>query len=158
MSNNVKFTSLYSRHVALGAKLAPFAGYSMPIQYSGIIQEHLAVRNAAGLFDVSHMGEFFVEGAGAEAFLHYLTLNDVAALKPGQAQYSALCNESGLLLDDLIVYRFAPDRFMVVVNAANIDKDFRWFSDHCPENVTLGNKSAEISLIAFQGPRSREIL
>ncbi|NOZ74274.1 MAG: glycine cleavage system aminomethyltransferase GcvT, partial [FCB group bacterium] len=126
--------------------------------YSGIIQEHLAVRNYGGLFDVSHMGEFYVTGEGAETFLQFLTLNDVTTLQPGDAQYSAMCNSSGGILDDLIIYRYGPDRFMVVVNAANIDKDFQWFFQHCPGDVSLENRSSDISLIAFQGPLSREIL
>ncbi len=158
MSNELKHTSLYDRHVSLGAKLVPFAGYAMPIQYSGIIKEHLAVRESAGLFDVSHMGEFVVEGPEAESFLQYLTLNDVSGLDTGKAHYSAMCNENGFLLDDLIIYRYGPERFMVVVNAANMDKDYEWFSSHCPDGVALSNQSDAISLIAFQGPLSREIL
>ncbi|RMF09625.1 MAG: glycine cleavage system aminomethyltransferase GcvT [Candidatus Neomarinimicrobiota bacterium] len=159
MNSDLKTTSLIDRHRELGAKLVPFAGYLMPIQYSSIIREHQAVRSAAGLFDVSHMGEFFVTGPEAENYLQYLTINDVSALAPGQAQYSAICNDAGRLLDDLIVYRLGDQEFMVVVNAANIAKDYQWFESHLPEQgVTLENRSDAISLIAFQGPRSRSIL
>ncbi len=158
MNSELKKTALYSRHEALGAKLAPFAGYLMPIQYSGIMNEHLAVRKAGGLFDVSHMGEFLVEGSEAETFLEKITINDVSVMESGAAQYSAICNEQGFLLDDLIIYRYAPDKFMVVVNAANIEKDYAWFESHCPTDVSLSNCSDEFTLIAFQGPLSREIL
>ena len=111
----MKQTPLHNKHVALGAKLVDFAGYEMPIQYSGIIQEHLAVRSSAGLFDVSHMGEFILSGEGAEEFLDYLTVNDVGSIQPWQAQYSAMCYEDGGIIDDLLIYRY-PDHFMLVVN------------------------------------------
>ncbi|MFH1853534.1 MAG: glycine cleavage system aminomethyltransferase GcvT [Candidatus Neomarinimicrobiota bacterium] len=153
----MKKTALHDRHVKLNAKIVPFAGYEMPVQYQGIIQEHLAVRTAAGLFDVSHMGEFIVTGRGAEDFLQRMTVNDVAALRVGQAQYSAMCYDDGGIVDDLLIYRYA-DHFMLVVNASNLDKDFKWLQSHLPAGVTLENRSDEISLIALQGPQSRSIL
>jgi aminomethyltransferase len=150
-------TPLYDRHIALGAKMADFAGYLMPIQYSGIMQEHRAVRTTAGLFDVSHMGEFIVSEAGGEAFLNRVTINDVRQIQPWQAQYSAMCNEEGGIIDDLIIYRF-PESFLLVVNAANIEKDFQWLKSHKPPGVTLRNDSDRFALIALQGPSSRAIL
>ncbi len=150
-------TALYDRHVALNAKMVPFAGYEMPVQYSGIVNEHQAVRNKAGLFDVSHMGEFIVSGETAEDFLNLVTVNDVGVIKPGQAQYSAMCYEDGGIIDDLLIYRF-DDHFMVVVNASNIEKDYQWLSEHLIAGTNLNDRSSEISLIALQGPRSRSIL
>jgi len=137
--------------------MVPFAGFLMPIQYQGIIQEHINVRTKAGLFDVSHMGEFIVEGPEAKAFLQYMTINDLNHLQPGQAQYSAFCNEQGGIIDDLLIYQF-PDYYMIVVNAANIEKDYHWLQSHLPDGVTLKNESDKISLIALQGPASRDIL
>src|SRR5689334_3629166 len=119
-------TPLYTVHRESGAKMVPFGGWEMPVEYSGLISEHQAVRKAAGLFDVSHMGEFDVEGPGALGFLQRVTSNDVARLADGQAQYSSLPTEAGTPVDDIIVYRRGPERFLVVVNAANIEKDFRW--------------------------------
>ncbi len=150
-------TALYDRHVSLNARLVPFAGYEMPVQYSGIVQEHQAVRTAAGLFDVSHMGEFFVSGERAGKFLNLVSVNDVAALQAGQAQYTAMCHEDGGIVDDMLIYKY-DDHYMVVVNASNIDKDFQWMQQHLLPGVALGNRSAAISLIAFQGPKSRALL
>ena len=116
-------TPLYDKHVALGGKLVPFAGWEMPIQYAGIIGEHRAVRGAAGLFDLSHMGEFFFEGPGAQTALDRLISSDIAGLDVGHARYGLLTNERGTIVDDVIVYRIAPQRLMVVVNASNIEKD-----------------------------------
>lgn len=157
--NELKRTPLYEEHVAAGAKLVPFAGFEMPIQYrAGITAEHNAVRNSAGLFDVSHMGEFEVVGPGALDLVQYVTTNDASTLEVGQAQYSTLPNEEGKLLDDLIVYRF-PDRYMLVVNAANRTKDFDWISRFAARfDATLTDRSDETALIALQGPRSAEIL
>jgi len=139
--------------------MVPFAGFAMPVQYpTGIRAEHAAVRTAAGLFDVSHMGEFTVRGPQAEDLVQYLTVNDVSRAAVGQAQYSALCNERGTVLDDLLVYRF-PDRFMLVVNAGNREKDWRWVTQHAAGyDVELGDDSDRIALIALQGPASRRIL
>lgn len=153
----MKRTALYDQHVALNAKLVPFAGYIMPVQYSGIVREHLTVRSAAGLFDVSHMGEFIVSGPKAEKYLQYITINDVTALQQGQAQYSAMCYDNGGIVDDLLIYRFA-DYFMVVVNASNLDNDYQWMKKHLIDGVLLENHSEQISLIAIQGPQARTIL
>ena len=153
----MKRTPLYTKHVELGAKLVDFAGYQMPIQYTGIIQEHNAVRHSAGLFDVSHMGEFIITGDGAEVFLDYITINDVVSVQPWQAQYSAMCYEDGGIIDDLLIYRY-PDHFMLVVNASNREKDLDWFMAHKPENVDILDISDQTGLIAFQGPKSRSIL
>lgn len=153
----MKKTSLYEKHVELNAKIVPFAGFEMPLQYEGVIKEHLAVRSTAGVFDVSHMGEFIVRGKNSEKFLNYVTINDVSKIEIGQAQYSAMCYDDGGIVDDLLIYRYS-DYYMLVVNAANIEKDFNWLNEHLFDEVTLENHSAEISLIAVQGPKSREIL
>ncbi len=152
-----KKTCLYDQHVARGGKLVSFAGYLMPVYYQGIVPEHLAVRNQAGLFDVSHMGEFVVEGPGATAFLEEMTVSRVNALHPGQAQYTAMCYPDGGIVDDLILYRYAH-KCMLVVNAANIQKDFTWLQEHLPADVELSDRSEAISLVAIQGPISRELL
>jgi aminomethyltransferase len=151
-------TPLNAVHRASGAKMVPFGGWDMPVEYSGLISEHMAVRKAAGLFDVSHMGEFEVEGPGALAFLQRVTANNVAKLVDGQAQYSALPMPSGALVDDVIVYRRAADRYLLVVNAGNIEKDFRWLEEQGPQDVTLRNSSDAYALLALQGPRAQEIL
>ena len=129
----VKHTPLHDRHVALGARMVPFAGWEMPVEYSGIVDEHMAVRTRAGLFDVSHMGEIEVAGRDAAAALQRITSNDVEKLKVGQAHYSGLLTPEGTFVDDLLVYRLAPDHFLLVVNASNAVKDFRWISDHLKE-------------------------
>jgi aminomethyltransferase len=138
--------------------MVPFGGWDMPVEYSGLISEHMAVRTAAGLFDVSHMGEFEVEGEGALAFLQRVTANDVGKLSVGQGQYSALPLSSGAPVDDVIVYRRAPERFLVVVNAANRDKDWRWLQDQASSACVLTDRSDEYALLALQGPRAQEIL
>ena len=153
----MKQTPLYTKHVELGAKLVDFAGYQMPIQYTGIIQEHNAVRHSAGLFDVSHMGEFIITGDEAEVFLDYITINDVVSIQPWQAQYSAMCYEDGGIIDDLLIYRY-PDHFMLVVNASNREKDLDWFMAHKLDNVDILDISDQTGLIALQGPKSRSIL
>jgi len=152
-----KKTSLYDIHVNAGAKMAPFGGYEMPIQYSGIVEEHMSVRKSVGVFDVSHMGEFEVTGEGALEFLQLMTLNDVSKLELGQAQYSGLCYEDGGMLDDLLVYRF-PEKYMIVVNASNIEKDFEWLDSHKPIDVKLKNVSEETALIAVQGKNSKKVI
>jgi aminomethyltransferase len=150
-------TPFYDKHVALGAKIVPFAGFLMPIQYSGIMDEHLAVRNAVGVFDVTHMGEFIVTGSAAEKFLNKITVNDVSALEIGQVQYSAMCYPDGGIVDDLLVYRFA-DHYMMVVNASNIEKDFDWAQQNLIEGVNLKNISGDTALLAIQGPKSCDVL
>lgn len=129
----------------------------MPLQYTGIVEEHLAVRSSAGVFDVSHMGEFILSGNGSENFLNSITVNNVNSLKPGQAQYSLMCYENGGIGDDLLIYRF-HDSFMMVVNAGNIEKDFTWIESHLAGDTILTDVSGETGLIAVQGPKSREIL
>jgi aminomethyltransferase len=152
-------TPLYAEHVALNAKIVPFAGYEMPVQYpAGITAEHQAVRTAAGLFDVSHMGEFEVRGERALDFVQYITTNDASKVEVGQAQYSTFCNEEGKLLDDLLVYRF-PEHYMLVVNGANHDKDWAWVSRFADQfGVELRDRTDDIALLALQGPRAQEIL
>lgn len=152
-------TALYDKHVALGAKIVPFAGFQMPVQYSGVTEEHLAVREKAGLFDVSHMGQFFVEGPNALALLQQVTSNNVANLTDGQAQYSCLPNETGGIVDDLIVYRMNAEKYFLVVNASNIEKDFAHISKYNEKiGADLTNVSAEMSLLAIQGPQATEAL
>jgi len=152
-----KRTSLYDIHVNAGAKIVPFAGYEMPVQYSGIIDEHMAVRNSVGVFDISHMGEFEVMGEGALEFLQLMTLNDVSKLELGQAQYSGLCYEDGGMIDDLLVYRL-PEKYMLVVNASNIEKDFDWLDSHKPSEVELINRSDQTALIAVQGKNAEKVI
>lgn len=151
-------TVFYSKHVEAGAKIIDFGGFEMPVQYAGIKQEHHAVRNNAGLFDVSHMGEFFLEGTGALSLIQKITINDASKLKPGKAQYTAMCYEDGGIVDDLIVYMLAEDRYMLVVNAANIHKDRVWIEQNNDTKTTLKNHSASIALLALQGPESLNIL
>jgi len=138
--------------------MVPFAGWEMPVQYSGVMDEHRAVRAAAGLFDVSHMGEVKVTGAGAEAFLQYLTPNDVAGLRDGRIHYSALLTEEGTYIDDLLVYRVTSDEFLLVVNAANLEADFAWIASHAPDDVTVENVTDSYALLALQGPAAEAIL
>jgi aminomethyltransferase len=157
-ATGMRKTPLNAVHRASGAKMVPFGGWDMPVEYSGLISEHMAVRKAAGLFDVSHMGEFEVEGPGALAFLQRVTANNVAKLVDGQAQYSALPMPNGALVDDVIVYRRTADRYLLVVNAGNIEKDFRWLEEQGPQDVTLRNSSDAYALLALQGPRAQEIL
>ncbi len=148
----IKKTPFYDRHVAFHAKIVEFAGFEMPVSYEGINAEHLHVRQALGVFDVSHMGEFFVEGPGAQAFLQTMTVNDVEALRDGQAQYSAMCYDDAGIVDDLIVYRFDASKYMLVVNAANLEKDFFWLQQHLNGDVTLTDRSDDLALLAVQGP------
>lgn len=152
-------TPLHDEHLRLSAKMVPFAGYEMPVQYpAGITAEHNAVRTAAGLFDVSHMGEFEVRGERALDFVQHVTTNDVSKLEVGQAQYSTLPNHEGRLLDDLLVYRF-PDHYMLVVNGSNRQKDFDWISQFTAQfGVHLIDRTDEIALLALQGPKAEEIL
>ncbi len=156
MSN---ITPLFDRHRGLGARMVEFAGFHMPIQYEGIQKEHMAVRRNVGLFDVSHMGEFVVEGPGAAAFLNYVLANDVMRLRPGKAQYSYIPNPQGGVKDDLIVYQLASNRYMLVVNAANVKKDWEWLVRHIQDfDVHLTDISEDTALLAFQGPRASEVL
>ncbi|MBN1212829.1 MAG: glycine cleavage system aminomethyltransferase GcvT [candidate division Zixibacteria bacterium] len=159
MSNKaiVKRTPFCEYHEAAGAKMVAFAGYYMPIQYKGITEEHLAVRKNVGMFDLSHMGEFEVTGNDALAFLQKTTTNNVAVLKSGEIQYNCMTYDNGGIVDDLLVYRM-EDRFFLVVNAANIDKDFAWLSSHLEGDAVLENHSDDFGLLAIQGPNAEKVL
>ena len=155
----MKKTALFDKHVSLGAKMVPFAGFDMPVQYSGVTEEHFAVREKVGLFDVSHMGQFFVEGPKALDLLQFVTTNNVAVLEDGKAQYSCLPNENGGIVDDLIIYRMNAEKYFVVVNASNIDKDWDHISKYNQEiGATMTNASDEMSLLAIQGPKAVKTL
>lgn len=154
----MKETVLKAIHEKLGAKMVPFAGFLLPLQYSGLTDEHLTVRKAAGVFDVSHMGEFMVEGAGSLEFLQKVTSNDVAKLVPGKVQYSCLPNDKGGIVDDLLVYMHSPEKFMLVVNASNIEKDLNWIKNFAPPSVAIRDVSDTISLLAVQGPKAVNLL
>lgn len=152
-------TALYNKHVSLGAKIVPFAGFEMPVQYSGVTEEHFAVREKVGIFDVSHMGQFFVEGASAKDLLQYVTSNNVENLENGKAQYSCLPNGNGGIVDDLIVYKIEDEKYFVVVNASNIEKDWNHISSFNEKfGAKMSNVSDETSLIAIQGPKATETL
>ena len=162
----LKRTCLYDRHVALGAKMSPFAGFIMPIQYTSITREHLAVREAAGMFDVSHMGEVFVNGPEAEAFVNYVFTNEIRGFSPGKVLYGMMCYPDGGVVDDLLVYReWTPDSFLLVVNAANIDKDYGWLLERLALNPATGkpfdckvvNESDSWAQIALQGPGAEKV-
>ena len=151
-------TPLHALHKEQGARMVDFAGWDMPVSFAGIVEEHLTVRERAGLFDVSHMGEFLIEGKDAEALLQRLTPNNVSRLADGQAQYSALTTETGCFVDDVLVYRRGEQRYLMVVNAANIEKDFEWIESRAEGDLELTNASDDYALLALQGPRSAEIL
>ena len=151
-------TPLYDRHVDLGARLVPFAGWEMPVQYEGVIPEHLAVRRDCGVFDVSHMGELEVEGPGAREFLQSLLSNDLDRIAPGKAQYTLLTNDDGGIVDDLIVYERDPERFLLIVNASNREADFQWLHERETAGATVRDVSDDYALLAVQGPRSIERL
>lgn len=155
---SVRKTPLNALHREAGAKMVLFGGWDMPVEYAGLISEHLAVRQAAGLFDVSHMGQLEVSGPGALAFLQRTTSNDVAKLSDGQGQYTALLLPNGAPVDDVVLYRFGPERFLMVVNAGNVEKDFEWLRGQGPDGALLKNRSDEFALLALQGPRAQEIL
>lgn len=155
----MKNTPFTDKHIALGAKMADFAGYNMPISYSGINDEHAAVRNNAGVFDVSHMGEFMLKGPGALELIQRLTSNDASKLTNGKAQYSCLPNENGGIVDDLLVYCIEENNvYMLVVNAGNINKDWKWISDRNTNNVEMHNISDKTGLLAVQGPNATKII
>ena len=154
----MKTTPFTETHIALGAKMHEFAGYNMPIEYSGIIDEHLTVCNAVGVFDVSHMGEFWVKGPNALKFLQQVTSNNVATLSVGKAQYSCFPNEQGGIVDDFIVYRYEDEKYLLVVNAANIEKDWNWCVSHNQVGAELENSSDRMAQLAIQGPKATEVL
>ncbi|MCX7986006.1 MAG: glycine cleavage system aminomethyltransferase GcvT [Bacteroidales bacterium] len=154
----LKFTPFAERHIAMGAKMVPFAGFYMPVEYSGITDEHLTVRQCAGVFDVSHMGEIWVEGKHALDFLQYVTTNDVSKLYDGKVQYSCFPNGKGGIVDDILVYRFSGDRYLLVVNASNIDKDWNWLLQQNSFGVELNNVSDSFAQLAIQGPLAVNVL
>jgi aminomethyltransferase len=154
----LKRTPLHARHVELGARMVPFAGWDMPVQYEGVIPEHRAVRTDCGVFDVSHMGQLHVDGPTAGAFLQEMLSNDIDRAGNGQAEYTLLTNESGGIVDDLIVYRFAPGQYLLVVNAGNREAAYTWLKEREPRGTEVRDASDEYALVAVQGPRSIERL
>lgn len=154
----MKKTPFTDVHIALGAKMHEFAGYSMPIEYTGIIDEHLTVCNGVGVFDVSHMGEFWVKGPKALEFIQNITSNDASVLTVGKAQYTCFPNEEGGIVDDLLVYYYEPEKYMLVVNASNIEKDWAWCVSHNPMGAELENASDHIGQLAIQGPKAIDVL
>ena len=154
----MKTTALTQKHIDLGAKMVPFAGYNMPVQYLGVTVEHLNVRDKVGVFDVSHMGEFFVEGPHALDLIQRVSSNDVSALVDGQVQYSCMPNLEGGIVDDLLIYRFNAEKYMLVVNASNIEKDWNWISQFNTNKAIISNLSDDYSLLAVQGPMASQAL
>ncbi|MBP7809235.1 MAG: glycine cleavage system aminomethyltransferase GcvT [Bacteroidia bacterium] len=150
----MKNTALTNKHISLGAKMVPFAGYNMPVSYSGLNDEHLAVRNSVGVFDVSHMGEFKIKGPGALDLIQRVTSNDASKLTDWKVQYSCLPNDKGGIVDDLLVYRVSQDEYYLVVNASNIEKDWNWIKKHNTDNVEMIDTSDKTSLLAVQGPKA----
>ena len=155
----MKKTSLFNIHVKSNAKMVPFAGFNMPVQFEGVNAEHLQVRNSVGIFDVSHMGEFLVQGENATSFLNYICSNDILLMSNGKAQYNCLTNPNGGVIDDSIVYKFSSNNYMIVVNASNIEKDWNWINK---QNINFNNKLTNISdstsLLAVQGPKANEVI
>ena len=151
-TDSLKLIALNDKHIELGAKMVPFAGFSMPLQYSVLTEEHKTVRKGVGIFDVSHMGEFFLKGPNALALIQKVTSNDAAKLEIGDAQYSCFPNDQGGIVDDLLVYRMGEERYMLVVNASNIEKDWNWVSQHNDLGVEMTDESDDYSLFAVQGP------
>ncbi len=156
--SKLRKTPLYEEHKKLKARLVPFAGWEMPVQYSGVIQEHEAVRTKVGVFDVSHMGEFFISGKRAEEYLNRVTTNNVTKLEDGTCQYTLLCYENGTVVDDLILSRVSPTEYIAVVNAANLQKDLKWLMDQNKEGVEIIDRSDEFAMLAIQGPNSEKLV
>ncbi|MBT8387294.1 MAG: glycine cleavage system aminomethyltransferase GcvT [Ignavibacteria bacterium] len=154
----MKKTKFHELHKNAGAKIVEFAGYEMPVQYSSIIAEHNAVRDSVGVFDVSHMGEIFIEGSNALDFVQYITVNDASQLTPGKVQYSAMCYPEGGIVDDLLIYNISENKYMLVVNAANIEKDYSWMIENNKFDVDIKNLSNDYSLLAVQGPNSELVV
>jgi len=152
-----KTTPLYEEHVRRGAKIIPFGGWLMPVQYTSIMDEHQAVRNNVGIFDISHMGQLIADGSGAHAWLNTMLTNNINKLNVGTGQYTFLLNEGGGIIDDLIVYRIEEQKFLLVVNASRTDEDFAWLEQHRPKDVALTNRSADFGGVAIQGPRVVEL-
>ena len=154
----MKETPLTQTHIDLGARMMPFAGYNMPVSYAGINEEHVNVREHVGLFDVSHMGQFFLKGEHALDLIQKISSNDASKLVVGQAQYTCMPNDNGGIVDDMLIYKLAEDEFMLVVNASNIEKDFEWISKANTMNVELTDKSDDMALLALQGPKAAQVL
>ena len=154
----MKNTALTSTHEALGAKMVPFAGYNMPVQYEGINIEHETVRNAVGVFDVSHMGEFLITGEHALELIQKVSSNDASKLTIGKAQYSCLPNDDGGIVDDLIIYKIKEETYLLVVNASNIEKDWNWIQSKNDVGATMRDLSEDYSLLAIQGPKAIEAM
>ncbi|GAX59928.1 aminomethyltransferase [Candidatus Scalindua japonica] len=158
MENLLKKTQLYDVHVDLGAKIVDYYNFKMPLQYDSIISEHKCVRSNAGLFDISHMGEFVIDGKGATDFVQKIITNDVKHLQDCTAVYSPICDEEGGTIDDIIVYKYTSEKYMFVVNCSTTKRDLKWINKHKTEDINIYNKSDQISLLALQGPRSEEIM
>ncbi|MFL2570672.1 MAG: glycine cleavage system aminomethyltransferase GcvT [Parvicellaceae bacterium] len=154
----MKSTALSHKHIELGAKMVPFAGYNMPVQYEGVNLEHETVRNSVGVFDVSHMGEFILKGPNALNLIQKVSSNDASKLFPGRAQYSCLPNDQGGIVDDLLIYMLKEEEYLLVVNASNIEKDWNWIAKHNSYGVEMLNVSDDWSLLAVQGPKAKEVL
>ena len=154
----MKNTALTDKHIALGAKMVPFAGYNMPVQYEGVNVEHQTVREGVGVFDVSHMGEFLISGSGALDLIQKVTSNDASVLTIGRAQYSCMPNGKGGVVDDLIIYKIKEEEYLLVVNASNMDKDWDWITSHNDFDATMRNLSDDYSLLAIQGPKAVEAM
>jgi len=155
---SLKRTPLYEEHKVLKARMVPFGGWEMPVQYTNLIQEHTTVRTQVGLFDVSHMGEFLISGQNAKEFLNRVTTNDVSEMYDGRCQYTLMCYENGTVVDDLIISQLSSDKFLLVVNASNIDKDFEWLVSQNKEGVQLKNISSDMALLAIQGPQANKVV
>ncbi|GAV23356.1 glycine cleavage system aminomethyltransferase GcvT [Carboxydothermus pertinax] len=155
---SLKRTPLFEEHLKLGAKMVPFGGWEMPVQYTGILEEHMAVRTDVGMFDVSHMGEIEILGSRAEEFVNYLITNDASRLNPGEVIYTTMCYPNGGTVDDLLAYKYSNDHYLLVVNASNKDKDFAYIIEHKWEDVTVTDLSDQTAEIALQGPRAQEVL
>lgn len=155
MDHNIQKTILYNNHIKLGAKMIPYSGFYMPLQYVSSLIEHMAVRKNVGLFDISHMGKFILKGKNSHNFLQYFTTNDLSNIKIGQAQYSCFINSLGGIIDDLVIYKISEEKFLLIVNAANIDKNKKWINDHLNhQDLIFTDSSKKYSLLAIQGPKS----
>ncbi len=158
MKTELKKTALYDEHVRLRAKIVEFAGFLMPLEFAGVISEHMSVREKVGIFDVSHMGEIWIKGKEATNWLQTIVTNNIAKIEANQAQYNAMLYHEGTVVDDLLVYKFSESEYMLCVNAANIEKDYQWLLNHQIEDIMIENRSDEISQIAIQGPLSKSLL
>ena len=156
--DNLKKTPLFEKHCALGGKIVDFGGWALPVQYTSILDECKAVRERAGLFDVSHMGEVDIIGNDAYAYMQKMVTNDVTSMTPGRCRYAVMCYDNGGAVDDVLIYKFADDHYMLIVNAGNTDKDFAWLSEHAFGDVRVINNSAKWGQLALQGPLHQAVL